>query len=85
MLVLTRKKSESIHLGNDIVIKVVQTGKGAVKIGIEAPAHLRIVRGELAENGSAMLDAAFAAFKANFDEAQPEDDHSQELAEVVEC
>lgn len=49
MLVLTRKKTESIHLGNDIVIKIVQTGKGAVKIGIEAPAHVRIVRGELAE------------------------------------
>lgn len=85
MLVLTRKKSESIHLGNDIVIKVVQTGRGAVKIGIEAPAHLRIVRGELAENGSAMLDAAFAAFKANFDAVQRREDHSPKLAEVVEC
>lgn len=47
MLVLTRKKTETIKIGNDIVITVIQTGKGTVRLGIEAPAHVRVLRGEL--------------------------------------
>ncbi len=47
MLVLTRKRCESIRIGNDIVVKVIKTAKGCVKLGIEAPAHVRVLRGEL--------------------------------------
>jgi carbon storage regulator CsrA len=47
MLVLTRKKSEAIRIGNDVFIKVIRTGKSTVKIGIDAPANVRVVRGEL--------------------------------------
>ncbi len=47
MLVLTRKADESIRIGNDVVIKVIRTGKGTVKLGIEAPGDVRILRGEL--------------------------------------
>ena len=47
MLVLTRKPAEIIRIGNDIVIKVIKTGKGTVKIGIEAPGGVRVMRGEL--------------------------------------
>ena len=47
MLVLTRKPAEMIRIGNNIVIKVIKTGKGTVKIGIEAPANVRVMRGEL--------------------------------------
>lgn len=47
MLVLTRKKTETIRIGEDIVVTVVQTGRGRVKLGIEAPAHMRVLRGEL--------------------------------------
>lgn len=54
MLVLTRKKMETIHIGNDIVVSVVQTGRGRVKLGIEAPSHLRVLRGELAFVESAL-------------------------------
>ena len=50
MLVLTRKPAELIHIGNDIVIKVIKTGKGTVKIGVEAPANVRVMRGELVAN-----------------------------------
>lgn len=53
MLVLTRKKTESIKIGNDIVITVIQTGKGTVRLGIEAPAHVRVLRGELAPHPTA--------------------------------
>ena len=47
MLVLTRKRSEMIRIGEDIVVKVIRTGKGTVKLGVEAPAHVRVLRGEL--------------------------------------
>ena len=48
MLVLTRKRDEMITIGSDIVIRVIKTGKGSVKIGIEAPASVRVRRSELA-------------------------------------
>ena len=47
MLVLTRKAAETIKVGEDIVIKVIKTAKGAVKIGIDAPEDIRVIRGEL--------------------------------------
>jgi len=53
MLVLTRKRSETILIGDDIIVKVLKTGKGAIKIGIEAPRHIRVLRGELLEADSA--------------------------------
>lgn len=47
MLVLTRKKNETIHIGGNVVIKVISTGRGKVKIGIEAPNAIRVRRGEM--------------------------------------
>ena|ERR1700685_1595669 len=47
MLVLTRKKSEAIRIGDDVLVKVIRTGRSTVKIGIDAPASVRVVRGEL--------------------------------------
>lgn len=47
MLVLTRKQDEMIQIGDSVVIKVISTGRGKVKLGIEAPAHVRVLRGEL--------------------------------------
>jgi carbon storage regulator len=57
MLVLTRKPAETIHIGEGIVIKVIKTGKGTVKIGIEAPAHVRVMRGELLEDSEVGMPA----------------------------
>ena len=48
MLVLTRKRTEMIQIGENIFVKVIQTGRSTVKIGIEAPADVRVLRGELA-------------------------------------
>jgi carbon storage regulator len=50
MLVLTRKIAETIHIGNDVVIKVISCGRGRVKIGIDAPTDVRVIRGELADS-----------------------------------
>lgn len=49
MLVLTRKQSEMIQIGDDVVVKVIRTGKSTVKIGIEAPDHVRVLRAELCD------------------------------------
>ena len=49
MLVLTRKAAETIQIGDHIVIKVIKTGSGSVKIGIDAPDEVRVIRGELLE------------------------------------
>ena len=50
MLILTRKLDESIVVGDDIVIKVISLEKGAVKLGIEAPRDISILRSELLED-----------------------------------
>ncbi len=47
MLVLTRKSDESIKLGDDITITVVEIKGNSVRLGIEAPSGLRIYRKEL--------------------------------------
>jgi carbon storage regulator len=47
MLILGRKEGEEIYLGNDIKIKITDINSGAVKIGIDAPKELLVLRGEL--------------------------------------
>jgi carbon storage regulator len=48
MLVLTRKQGERIRIGDDITITVVRTKGKAVRLGIQAPAHVPVLRGEIA-------------------------------------
>ena len=50
MLVITRKSGESILIGDDIRIVIVKTGP-AVRIGVEAPRDVSIVREELIQKG----------------------------------
>lgn len=47
MLILTRKKDESIILDGKIEIKIIEIEDGKVKIGIEAPRDIDIIRKEL--------------------------------------
>jgi len=49
MLVLTRKINEEIKIGSDIVIKIISTSDNQVKIGIDAPKSIQILRGEVYE------------------------------------
>ncbi|MGB0600520.1 MAG: carbon storage regulator [Rubripirellula sp.] len=44
MLVLTRKPDQRIEIGNDIVLTVVRVRGDRVRIGIEAPPEIRIIR-----------------------------------------
>jgi carbon storage regulator len=47
MLVLSRKVGEKLVIGDGIVITVNRVVGQRVSLGIEAPPHVRIVRGEL--------------------------------------
>ncbi len=47
MLILTRKLDEEIVLNSEIRIKILSTKDGQVKIGIDAPDNVKILRGEL--------------------------------------
>ena len=62
MLVLTRKVQEQIQIGHNIKVTVVRVKGHSVRLGIEAPDNVRIVRGELA--------AAMAEFR---DDAEAEE------------
>ncbi len=63
MLVLTRKRDEEIRIGNDIVIRVIKTGSGKVRLGIEAPASMRVARGETVL--PVVAEAAVTGFEFN--------------------
>jgi carbon storage regulator len=47
MLILTRKKEESILIGDNIEIVVVDIEDGKVKLGIKAPKDIEILRKEI--------------------------------------
>ncbi len=49
VLVLSRKPGERILIGDKITVTVVKIGHGGVRIGIDAPAELAVVRQELAD------------------------------------
>jgi carbon storage regulator len=60
MLILSRKTGETIRIGNDITITIQEIKGTQVKIGIEAPKDVSILREELynqvkADNQSSML------------------------------
>ncbi|HLD23461.1 MAG TPA: carbon storage regulator CsrA [Sulfuricurvum sp.] len=47
MLILSRRAEESIIIADTITIKVVSIEKGVVKLGIDAPHNIRVLRSEL--------------------------------------
>jgi carbon storage regulator len=59
MLVLSRKQSERIRVGRDIVVTVVRVAGDKVRLGIEAPPDVVVLRDELQPFGP--LSAASAA------------------------
>jgi carbon storage regulator len=55
MLVLNRKAGESLLIGDDVRITVVQISSHRVRLGIEAPSNINILRGELTNQPASML------------------------------
>jgi carbon storage regulator len=54
MLVLTRKEGEKVVIDGEIVITVLEAGRGGqVRLGIDAPRRHRVLRGELLDEVSA--------------------------------
>lgn len=49
MLVLARKKDEGIYIGDDIVVRIVEIQGNQVRIGIQAPKDVRIIREEIVQ------------------------------------
>ena len=49
MLVLTRKPGEKIRIGDEIVLTVIEIKGNRIKLGIDAPTDVSIVRGELCD------------------------------------
>ncbi len=49
VLVVSRKVGERIFIGDKIAITVVKIGSGGVRIGIDAPTEMAVIREELAE------------------------------------
>lgn len=49
MLVLGRKPGEFVIIDDNIMVKVVKSDEGHLRLAIDAPKHISIVRGELFE------------------------------------
>lgn len=52
MLVLSRKKSEKIKLGDSIEITIVRVCGNKVRLGIQAPSDVAVLRRELSKEGA---------------------------------
>lgn len=50
MLVLGRKPGEFVMIGGNIMVKVVRSDDGDLRLAIEAPKDINILRGEIYEN-----------------------------------
>jgi carbon storage regulator len=62
MLVLSRKETQRIRLGDSIVVTIVKISGDKVRVGIEAPADVLVLRDELeARSGTAMPGPASRA------------------------
>ena len=62
MLILARRPGESIVIDGGIRLVVLASDRGGVRLGIEAPAHVTILRGEIA---SAVADSNRSAAAAH--------------------
>ena len=49
MLILSRKEGEVIRIGDNIKVMIVRNGPNTVRVGIDAPREIQIVREELEE------------------------------------
>lgn len=49
MLVLSRKKNESIHIGGNVIVTILDVTGDTIKIGINAPRNVEVYRSEVFE------------------------------------
>ena len=65
MLVLTRHRDESIQIGDNIIVTIVDIRGDKVRIGVQAPAHVAVHRQEI-------YDAVVRQAKLDAEAAKPE-------------
>ena len=53
MLVLSRRAGERIQIGDQVEVTVVRIGPGVVRIGVEAPQQMQVLREEVRKRGKA--------------------------------
>ena len=63
MLVLSRKSGERLTIGDSVVITVVRVNGGQVRLGIEAPKSLTVLREELTCANRPAMPLASRAFE----------------------
>jgi carbon storage regulator CsrA len=71
MLVLTRKNQEQIRIGDNITISILKVKGNSVRVGIEAPRDIRVIRGELP------TFEAMEEFDVEFEQAAPAEANSE--------
>ena len=69
MLVLSRKRKESLVIGDNIVIQVVRLSGDAVRLGITAPNDVKIVRTELIDKDAEESPQSLAQWMEDYDDA----------------
>lgn len=57
MLVIRRRAGESLFIGDGVEIRILEVGPSQVKIGINAPKTVTVLRGEVRRTQQANLDA----------------------------
>jgi len=79
MLVLSRKKNESIVISDNIRIEVLKVSGNTVRIGIQAPREVKVLRGELAPYGISDEDTSVSAPSKVSAVRESEDGYSFEM------
>jgi carbon storage regulator len=64
MLVLSRKLTESIHIGDSVVVTVLEIRGNKVRLGIDAPKEIHVLRSELHDADVISANDFFAAVEA---------------------
>lgn len=58
MLILRRRAGETVHIGDDIIVTVLDVYEGGARLAIEAPKSIPILRSELIKAVDANRDSA---------------------------
>ncbi len=58
MLVLQRKKNQSLVINGNVTVSILEIGSDWIKLAIEAPKNVKILRAELMEAAQANKEAA---------------------------
>jgi len=87
MLVLTRKLQQQIKIGEHITVTVLRVKGNTVRVGIQAPREMRVIRGELPKNAANTETAAPEVVNIETADVTPAETASEnvEAAEEAAC